>query len=88
MSIEFIDYFCQAVITCTGVTSLYLMGGQTARIRMWGGIVGLIGEPFWLTTASINQQYGIMVLCVVYGIAWIRVVWKNWEAENFDSLRL
>lgn len=77
-----LDIFCQVVITICGFTSLYLLASQDPKIRMYAGIVGLIGEPFWLTTTLINGQYGIVVLCFVYGVNWIRVVYSNWKVIN------
>lgn len=82
MSLEIIDWVSQAIITCTGFCSLYLMASQEARVRMWGGIIGLSGEPFWLVTATINDQYGVMALCFVYGVNWARVAFSNWRASN------
>lgn len=73
-----LDFFAQAVITCTGCLSLYLIASQEPRTRAWAGIVGLAGEPFWMLTAYINGQWGIVALAVVYGVSWVRVVLKNW----------
>ena len=58
--IDIIDYSCQAAVTCTGFFSLYLLASQDAKTRMYAGIVGMIGEPFWLTTAVINEQWGLV----------------------------
>lgn len=75
-----IDAIAQGIITCTGCLSLYLMASQSPRTRMWAAIVGLAGEPFWLTTAYINEQWGIVALAFVYAINWIRIAVKNWQA--------
>lgn len=72
-----LDLIAQAVITCTGCFSLYLMASQDRRTRKLGGVIGLIGEPFWLTTALINDQWGVVLLCFVYGVNWARIVWCN-----------
>lgn len=77
--IEILDIGSQIVITCTGFFSLYLMASQSARTRMWGGVVGLAGEPFWLTTAIINHQWGVIILCFVFGYNWARVVYSNYK---------
>ena len=87
--IDMIDWMSQAIITCTGFCSLYLMASQDPKARMWGGIIGLSGEPFWLITATINQQYGVMALCFVYGINWARVAYSNYkEVSKYDYRRL
>jgi hypothetical protein len=77
--IEVIDYSSQAIITCTGFLSLYLLASQDAKVRMYAGLVGLFGEPFWFTTAYINEQWGIMLLVFVYGVNWVRVVYSNYK---------
>lgn len=75
-----IDIIAQSVITCTGCLSLYLMASLDPRTRMWAAIVGLAGEPFWLTTAYINGQWGIVALAVVYAVNWVRIAVVNWRA--------
>jgi len=85
--IDIIDYSCQAAVTCTGFFSLYLLASQDARVRMYAGIVGMIGEPFWLTTAIINEQWGILPLVVVYGVNWVRVIHSNYHEDQREKLR-
>lgn len=77
--IEIIDIISQCIITCTGFFSLYLMASQNPKTRMYAGIVGLAGEPFWLATAIINHQWGVVLLCIVYGINWARIAYSNWK---------
>lgn len=72
-----IDIIAQCVITVTGFTSLYLMASQAPRTRMYGGMVGLAGEPFWLLTAYLHEQWGVVALAIVYAVNWYRVVRKN-----------
>ena len=85
--IDIIDYSCQAAVTCTGFFSLYLLASQDARVRMYAGIVGMIGEPFWLATAVINEQWGILPLVVVYGVNWVRVIHSNYHEDQREKLR-
>lgn len=81
--IDIIDYLCQGVIICTGFTSLYLFASQDAKTRMWAGVIGLIGEPFWLTTAFINGQWGVVLLAMVYGVNWVRVIYSNYRCTDY-----
>lgn len=55
---------------------------------MFAGVIGLIGEPFWFATAFINAQYGILILVLVYGINWARVVYTNYRAINGKIITL
>tara|TARA_R110001632_G_scaffold223676_1_gene355635 strand:- start:314 stop:487 length:174 start_codon:yes stop_codon:yes gene_type:complete len=54
---------------------------------MYAGIVGMIGEPFWLATAVINEQWGILPLVVVYGVNWVRVIHSNYHEDQREKLR-
>lgn len=86
--IDFFDYFSQVVITFTGFAAMYLLASQDPKTRMYAGIVGLAGEPFWLATALINEQWGIVALVFVYGVNWGRVVWSNYsETERIKTKR-
>ena len=76
--IDLFDYFSQLVITVTGCSAMYLLASQDPRTRMYAGIIGFAGEPFWLATALINEQWGIVALVFVYGVNWARVAYSNY----------
>lgn len=85
-SLEVLDYGFQTAITITGFFSLYFLASQEASVRMKAGIIGLIGEPFWFSTALINEQYAILPLVLVYGINWIRVVHSNYTQVQNEKM--
>ena len=80
--IEILDYVSQAIITCTGFLSLYLMASQDPRTRFYAGCVGMFREPFWFFTAWVNGQYGIMLLVFVYGVNWGRLMYSNYKVTE------
>jgi len=82
MTAEHVDILCQVILVFTGCGSLYLMASQQAEHRMWAALIGLLGEPFWLTTAFINGQWGVVALACVYGASWFRVFLSNRRAYN------
>jgi len=86
--IEILDWISQGIITCTGFLSLYLMASQESKTRLYAGLVGLLGEPFWFFTAYVNEQYGVMLLVFVYGVNWVRLVHSNWKALPENSFCL
>jgi len=55
------------------------MASQEPRVRMWAAIIGLAGEPFWLLTAYLNEQWGIVALAFVYGLNWLRIGYLNYQ---------
>lgn len=83
---ELFDYLCQIIITGTGCYSLLAVGSPDPKYRMKAGIVGLIGQPFWFATSLINEQYGLLVLVLVYGLSWIRVINTNHKQIQLDKL--
>lgn len=83
--IEILDTIAQTVIIFTGIGSMALVSSQEAKIRMYAGMIGLAGEPFWLTTAIIAGQWGVILLVIAYGINWWRVFWKNYKAYKLEK---
>jgi|MEHZ01.4.fsa_nt_MEHZ011079532.1_7 hypothetical protein len=81
------DFFCQIIITGTGCYSLLAIGSPDPNVRLNGGIVGLIGQPFWLATSLINSQYGLLILVIVYAISWVRVIRTSYKQIESDKLR-
>jgi len=75
--IDIIDITAQTVIVFTGIFSIYFMSSPEARRRRRGAVIGLVGEPFWLTTALINGQVGVVVLVIIYGVNWARAFYIN-----------
>ena len=72
-----IDLIANIGLTICGLTAVYLAASQDRKMRMWAGIMGLAGEPFWLTTAILNKQIGIVVLAFVYAYGWYRMIQSN-----------
>ena len=75
--IELMDMIAQGVILLTGGSAIYLAASKEMNTRMWAGIIGLAGEPFWLATTVINQQWGIAPLVLWYAWNWWRVYRNN-----------
>lgn len=75
-----IDTIAQLMIPFTGLIAVTFMSSQNPRTRMYGGLFGLAGEPFWFITAYLNNQWGVIILVFVYLVSWSLVVYKNWIA--------
>ena len=65
------------MIVITGASGVLLISSSNPRYRMWAGIIGIIGQPFWITTSYINDQYGIMFLVLIYGYGWYKAIVNN-----------
>lgn len=77
--IEVIDYVAQGMVFITGMLSVYLVSSPDPQTRMKAGLIGLAGEPFWLTTTIINEQWGISLLVLVYTFNWGLVYINNYK---------
>lgn len=82
----------QIVIAICGVVSIYLTNQEATEVRKYACIFGLIAQPFWLYSALINAQWGIVALSFVYAYGWwigfkthwllfVQQQWKN----NFNK---
>ena len=77
MNLQVIDIVANIGILSTGLVAVYLTASQKPRVRMIAGWFGLAGEPFWFTTALINEQWGVLILAFVYAGMWWRVIQTN-----------
>jgi hypothetical protein len=82
MNWELIDYLCQAILVVTGICALRCMKSQVPQVRVTGAKVALFGELFWLATALINWQPGVLLLCLVYAHGWWGVYRENVKASE------
>lgn len=70
----------QLAIAMTGVTAIWLTQSKSPKARRFACLFGLAGQPFWFWAAITAQQWGIVVLCCFYTVAWARGVRNNWLA--------
>lgn len=68
----------QIAIAATGVTAIWLTQSKNEGVRRFACLFGLAGQPFWFASAISAEQWGIVVLCCFYTVAWARGVWNNW----------
>ena len=68
----------QVGIVLTGVTAVFLSQSRHEVLRRYACLFGLAGQPFWFAAAITARQWGVMLVCVLYTIAWAKGVWTNW----------
>jgi len=68
----------QTAIAATGVSAIWLTQSKSPQVRRVACLFGLAGQPFWFASAIAAEQWGIVVLCCFYTVAWARGVWNNW----------
>lgn len=72
----------QIAIALTGVTAIWLTQSKSDKARRYACIFGLVGQPFWFWSAISAEQWGIVLLCCFYTVAWARGVRNNWFASS------
>lgn len=68
----------QVFIALLGVTAIWLSQSKAQHTRKFACLFGLAGQPFWFWSAISAQQWGIVLLCCFYTVAWARGVYTNW----------
>ena len=62
-----IDMICQVVVGFMGIVAITLVITK----NRWGSVVGLASQPFWIITAYIHNQMGVLFVSTVYAFVWI-----------------
>ena len=75
----------QFAIAVTGVAAIWLTQSKSEQARKRACLFGLAGQPFWFASAIAAEQWGIVVLCCFYTVAWARGVWTHWVAPLIRS---
>lgn len=68
----------QLLITFTGVVAVWLSLCKTDRVRRWGPVFGLLGQPFWFALFWQNDQPIMLGICGLYAFTWSRGLWTFW----------
>lgn len=74
----------QAGILVLGCLAIALISSKNANVRKWGFAVGFISEPFWMVAAVQAHQWGVLVLCVWWAVAYARG-WWNLRRVSFEQ---
>lgn len=68
----------QIVIFITGIAAVWLSQDEKPVMRKYACLFGLAGQPFWLYASYQASQWGILVLSIVYTIAWAKGFYVFW----------
>ena len=47
------------------------------KIRLWGSIFGLLGQPLWFYTSYMAGQWAVLILAIWYTRAYIKGIMNN-----------
>lgn len=68
------------IFVCTA-TSIWLLGRKESWSRL-GFIVGLAGQPFWLYSSFVSEQWGIFALSLFFVYLWSVGIYNNYFSEK------
>lgn len=68
------------IVAFSGVGAIALMGSRKPGWRRWGGLVGLVGQPYWLISALREGEGGRLVVSVVITALYAKGAWHGIEA--------
>lgn len=68
----------QVFIALFGVTAIFLSQSPNPQMQRWACVLGLAGQPFWCWAAIDARQWGVLILCGFYTVAWARGVKTHW----------
>ncbi len=70
----------QVAIAICGVLAAWLNQDVRGAVRRWAAVLGLIAQPFWLYSAIVAHQWGVLIVCIGYTAAYVRGVRIGWSA--------
>ena len=70
----------QIAIMIFGASAIWLVG-RKEKWRKWGYVLGFMGQPFWIYTAIISEQWGILVMTLFYAYSWSQGIYNYWIKE-------
>jgi hypothetical protein len=72
-----LETISQIGIFVFGVSSAILI----ARKSKWGIVCGLLSQPFWMMTSIYHNQWGVMMINVIYTVTWLYAAY-NWFKKD------
>ena len=68
----------QIFIAVTGIVSLFLVNSSNPNRSKYACFFGLVAQPVWFHTSWQNEQWGVVVLAVLYTWAWGNGLYNHW----------
>lgn len=75
----------QLALAVFGLTALWLAMGSSPRGRRWAPVIGLAGQPAWITFAVQAQAWGLLALSLAYSAVYIRGAWVQWRPARWTT---
>lgn len=73
--------FQQILVAASGIGGIGLLGSERSELRRWGGLVGLVGQPFWLVSTFQAQAWGQFAVSFVVTLLYVKASYQS--VRNF-----
>ena len=67
----------QFVILVLSAGAITCLTSADKKVRLWGSIFGLLGQPLWFYTSYMAGQWAILILAIWYTRAYIKSIMNN-----------
>ena len=67
----------QIFIMIFGASAIWFVSRKEDWKR-WGYILGMLGQPFLIYESYTNEQWGILLMTLVYAYSWMQGIWNYW----------
>ena len=71
----------QFIILVLSGFSIYCLNSKSDKIKFYGAVVGIIGQPFWLWTSWNSGQWAIGILSLWYMYSYYRGI-RNFKSAS------
>jgi len=73
-----LEIVCQVMIGVCGLATLFLVTAKDPGMRKLASPMGLLAQPFWIYTTYLHEQWGVLVLTMIYAVRWGQVFIREW----------
>lgn len=74
----------QVVLFLGGIVPTYFLN-RNDDLSKWGPVLGLIAQPFFITSGIITQQWGIAGAAAINGVFFGYGVYKDWFEDKIKA---
>lgn len=74
--LNILDQISQYTILILGPLAIWILARKDQYAR-YGFIIGLASQPFWFYTLTYNRQWPILIVSIVYAVAFAKGVYNN-----------
>jgi hypothetical protein len=68
----------QLGILIFSLSGAWFMNDRRLRVRKWGPVLCLLGQPFWVWSSIATHQWGIFAMSFFYTAMNIRGIYNFW----------